>query len=90
MEIIAVRPCYRRRGLGSLLMEEGLNFAEAIDEKFNVEASPLGLHLYKRFGFKPVAKITIDLRDFGGDGVISDVCMTKEAAAKSSRMIAEE
>ena len=90
MEIIAVRPFYRRRGLGSLLMEEGLNFAEAMGAKVYLEASPLGLHLYKRFGFNPVAEITIDLRDFGGDEIITDVCMTKEAAGKSSRMIAEE
>ena len=92
MEIIAVRPCYRRHGLGSLLMQEGLNTAEAMGAKVYLHASPLGLQLYKKFGFKAIAEITVDLEEHGQDGVISEICMIKEAADKLSqtRQIVEE
>ena len=87
MELIAVRPCYRRRGLGTRLTEEGLKIAEAVGAKTYLQASPLGLQLYKRLGFKPIAGITVDLKEYGGDEVISEVCMIKEAEDKSSQTI---
>lgn len=87
LELIGVRPCYRRRGLGSLLVKEGLMAAEAMGAKVYLQASPLGVRMYKRLGFKPIAGISVDLQEFGGDEVMTEVCMVREAADESSRTI---
>ena len=51
---LAVDPDHRRRGLATMLMNEGLDRADADGLPCYVEASPDGAVIYPRFGFRKV------------------------------------
>jgi predicted N-acetyltransferase YhbS len=54
LAMVIVQENLRGRGLGSLLVQRGLDFARqhGIDS-VRLDATPLGQHVYRRFGFEP-------------------------------------
>ena len=76
---LMVLPTYQRRGLGTLLLRQGLQMADEVGAKTYLEASAKGASLYLRHGFKVVDDILIDMRPYGGSGVESEKCMMREA-----------
>ena len=80
--MIAVTPEYHGRGIGATLIEAGLKVVDDASAKAYIEASPMGLSLYLRHGWKKVDEIVIDLRDFGGNEVVSEVCLLREPRIK--------
>jgi len=73
IHIIVIHPDYQRKGLGSKLLERGLADVDAAGARAYIEASRGGYPLYKRYGFKDVGKISMDLDTFGLDAGIEDM-----------------
>jgi predicted N-acetyltransferase YhbS len=69
MAILPVVPEVQRRGIGSALLREGLKEADRRGLPAFIEASPAGLGLYKKVGWEEMLKITVNLKDYGGEDV---------------------
>jgi GNAT superfamily N-acetyltransferase len=52
LHILVVDPAYQRRGIGSLLVKDGVGRAHALGLPVLLSASPVGTHLYPKLGFK--------------------------------------
>lgn len=78
LHILVVSPTHQRQGLGSILVREGLAAADHDKARTYIEASPAGLELYKRFGWKEVEQIQIDMKPYGGTGLAAEVCLIRE------------
>ncbi|KAL8807160.1 MAG: hypothetical protein Q9182_000842 [Xanthomendoza sp. 2 TL-2023] len=81
LHLLVVSPPYQRKGLGTMLIREGLMAADRDHAKTYIEASPMGLGLYKKFGWKEVDDIIIDMRPHGGAGMASEKCLMREPGA---------
>ncbi|KAL8766853.1 MAG: hypothetical protein Q9209_006511 [Squamulea sp. 1 TL-2023] len=81
LHILIVSPAYQRKGLGTMLIREGLAAADRDKVRTYVEASPKGLGLYKKHGWKEVDEIVIDMRPHGGTGIATEKCLIREPGA---------
>jgi ribosomal protein S18 acetylase RimI-like enzyme len=68
MSLLIVDPAAQRRGVGSALLRQGLSAIDERGEECFVDASPAGLGLYQKFGWKEVTQVTLDLTRYGGEG----------------------
>ncbi|CAG8949132.1 hypothetical protein HYFRA_00004754 [Hymenoscyphus fraxineus] len=57
---------YQRRGIGKQLLETGLNLAKVKGWDVWTEASPMGLGLYLKMGFRQVGEFVVGEPDVGG------------------------
>jgi len=62
-----VRPEFQRKGIGGTLVEWGVKKADELGLVAYTEASPKGLGLYLKHGFKEVDRVTVDLEPWGGE-----------------------
>lgn len=70
LHILVVDPAYQRRGLGSMLIRQGLEAADKAGAQTYIEATPDGLPLYLKFGWEPVDEMVIDMGRHGaGSGI---------------------
>ncbi|KAI5203137.1 acyl-CoA N-acyltransferase [Aureobasidium subglaciale] len=51
LKVLAIDPAYQRRGVGSLLLDDGLQVADRVGIKAYLEATEVGRPLYQRKGF---------------------------------------
>ena len=63
-----------------MLIAAGLKDADRDNASTYIEASPVGVELYKRFGWKQVHDILIDIGKFGGKGMASEKCFVRPPA----------
>lgn len=66
MQSLCVLPKYQGKGLGTRMLQWGLEIADREGVECWIDASPMGLGLYKKLGWKEVGEIKVDLRDWGG------------------------
>ena len=59
IELVATSPGHQGRGAGTLLIREGLRIADDTGLEVYLEASPLAIPLYKRFGFVENGDLTL-------------------------------
>ena len=78
VNILAVRPEYQRKGLGGLLLKEGLALADRDSARTYIEASQKGFPLYKKYGWKEFDEVLVDTRPYGGNGLESTKMMRRE------------
>ncbi|KAL8926238.1 MAG: hypothetical protein Q9172_001880 [Xanthocarpia lactea] len=81
LHILIVSPQYQRQGLGTMLIREGLANADRDNARTYIEASPMGLGLYKKHGWKEIDDILIDMRPHGGTGIASEKILMREPGA---------
>ena len=82
LQTLAVDPAYQRRGLGSMLIRQGLDDADKIGAQTYIEASPDGLPLYLKHGWEPVGELAINMGKHGaGSGVEIMPLLMREANA---------
>ncbi|EEQ89437.1 uncharacterized protein BDCG_04557 [Blastomyces dermatitidis ER-3] len=72
LELIATSPAFERQGHASRLLKWGIEKADAENARIFLEATPAGMPLYERLGWRTVDTIRIKLADYGidaeGDG----------------------
>ena len=78
LNILAVRPGYQRRGVGAALLDWGLKHARQRGEKVYLEASPTGMGLYLKKGFRVVGEL--ELQDPGNRFVAPCMLWDPESA----------
>lgn len=70
-------PQYQRKGFGALLIGDGLALADRDGARTYIEASPVGLRLYVKHGWKLVDEVVMDMEGYGGSGVASEKIMMR-------------
>ncbi|KAL9020188.1 MAG: hypothetical protein Q9185_002558 [Variospora sp. 1 TL-2023] len=78
LHILVVSPRHQRRGLGTMLIQQGLAAADKDNARAYVEASAKGLGLYRKHGWKEIDYIEIDMRPHGGDGTEREELLMRE------------
>ncbi|KAL2148942.1 hypothetical protein VTH82DRAFT_1628 [Thermothelomyces myriococcoides] len=62
LRILMTHPNYRRRGAGTKLTEWGVNLARSQRIPTTVFASPMGLKLYEKLGFRKIMKCCVNVK----------------------------
>ena len=78
---------HQRKGVGSLLMADGLTTVDAKGLFAFLEATPVAMPLYARFGFREVSHFDVDVGAASADGRQQSYRMTfmaREASSSSS------
>ena len=77
-------PMYQRKGIASLLLKWGLDIADDRGLVCYLDASPMGLGLYKKFGWKEVDHVDVDLGRWGGEDGLVDrvVCLVRKPRSR--------
>ncbi|KAL1959917.1 hypothetical protein VTO42DRAFT_585 [Malbranchea cinnamomea] len=88
LDLLCTNPVYQRQGLGGKLLELCIKLADAANVRVFLEATKVGLPLYKRYGWEPVGKLEWRLEDYGvqdegdGDGKLVLTQMIREPTRK--------
>ncbi|KAF7929656.1 hypothetical protein BELL_0452g00080 [Botrytis elliptica] len=70
LNILVIHPSHQRRGIGTLLLEQGLKLADEKSLQVVLGASPWGIGLYRKYGFVDVHCMDIQLDRYeGGKGM---------------------
>ena len=78
MSILAVRPEYQRKGLGSLLLDPVWKLADKDNAKTFIQASEKGIGLYLKYGWVEVDEIVMDFSPYGGPKQTKTVLLIRE------------
>ncbi|RDW63592.1 hypothetical protein BP6252_11137 [Coleophoma cylindrospora] len=78
MSILAVRPKYQRKGLGTMLLAPVLELADEENAKAFVQASAQGQGLYLKHGWVEVDEILMDFSPYGGTKRAKTALMIRE------------
>ncbi len=62
-----------------MLIQQGLRAAGEAHAKTFIEATPMGLPLYKRHGWEEVDELAIDMRKYGGGEVAREMLLVRPA-----------
>lgn len=68
MDYLAVHPENKGKGIGTALVESGIQHAEKIGLPIFVLAFKAGRGIYERLGFKEVDRVIQDDTKYGGQG----------------------
>lgn len=66
LSLLSTDPSYQRKGLATMLLSHVLSLADAEGRKTYVESTPTGYPLYKKFGFRDIDLLRVDLSKWGG------------------------
>ncbi|KAI9729114.1 MAG: hypothetical protein M1828_000199 [Chrysothrix sp. TS-e1954] len=58
LQSLAVLPEFQRRGVGAMLMQDGTEWADSLNARVQVDATPQAAKLYERFGLALVEAVT--------------------------------
>ncbi|OBT71905.1 hypothetical protein VF21_09198 [Pseudogymnoascus sp. 05NY08] len=78
MGILAVRPKYQRKGLGSMLLTPVLEQADKENAKAFVQGSVQGVGLYLKHGWEEVDEILMDYSPYGGARDVKTALLVRE------------
>ena len=84
LDYLTVAPEFRRRGIATTLVNEGLRVAEQLGEDTFVMACKKGVGVYLGCGFRLIETIVQDDTKFGGDGEYSISFLVKEHGKRTS------
>ncbi|SLM40980.1 GNAT domain [Lasallia pustulata] len=80
MGVLVTLPEYQGKGIGSSLLQWGLEIADEKGVECWIDASPMSVELYKRLGWVEVDHVDLDLGKYGGEQGIVDrtVCLIRK------------
>jgi GNAT superfamily N-acetyltransferase len=64
-DTLICHPDHHRRGAGRMLMQKGLDKADELGIPAYLEASPAGIHLYKKLGYLPLKEFMFEATKYG-------------------------
>ncbi|KAF2841295.1 acyl-CoA N-acyltransferase [Patellaria atrata CBS 101060] len=76
IELLATSPAHQGKGAASLLLQQIVSLADAEDVAAYIEASPVSVRLYRKFGFEERDSVTVDVT---GHGSYTTLCMVRPA-----------
>lgn len=79
LSILVVHPGHQRKGLGAMLLENGLRRADELGLRAYLESSPKGKGLYAKWGFEEVGVMDFDAREWGRDENVVHTLMIRPA-----------
>jgi GNAT superfamily N-acetyltransferase len=65
LRFLATDPEFQRRGLGGMLLRQGIERADAEGRRIYLEATEAGRPLYEKLGWKDIDLVSVDLRKWG-------------------------
>lgn len=68
LDYLAVHPENQGKGIGSTLVESGLQQARKMGLPVFILAFKGALGVYRRLGFREVGRVISDMADYGGEG----------------------
>lgn len=78
LDLLATSPNYQGQGVGTALLKWGMEKADALQARIYLEATPEGLPLYIKYGWKEVEVVTIDFSQLNSHGQESFVIMMRD------------
>jgi GNAT superfamily N-acetyltransferase len=72
-----VHPDYQRKGIGSLLLQSGIERAEEAQAKIWLTSTPQAMPTYLKNGWEVKEIQTIDLEKYGGRGIYNRAWMLR-------------
>ncbi|KAK4613259.1 hypothetical protein CLAFUW4_08968 [Fulvia fulva] len=81
LKLLAVLPGHQRRGVGSLLVKQGLEKADELKLPLFVISALQGKALYEHFGFQHIEVLPLDAREHGGHSEARHWSMLRPANA---------
>ncbi|KAJ5701869.1 hypothetical protein N7488_009417, partial [Penicillium malachiteum] len=78
LDFLATLPSHRGKGFGSALLEWGIEKADALQARIYLEATPEGVALYKRYGWKPIEDFKLEMKLYGVAGEEVFTVMVRE------------
>lgn len=76
--MLATIPEYRGRGAASAILQWGFAHADELGLPAYLEASDEGALLYEKCGFRKVGNFVIDLKRWGGEGLLEAPLMVRQ------------
>jgi GNAT superfamily N-acetyltransferase len=86
LNILAVKQEYQRQGVGALLLQDGLDLADAANLPLWLGSSVPALGLYQKNLFKLEGAKSIDLKKYGGETVETHMVMIRPAQSPGSQV----
>lgn len=77
LKLLAVRPEYARKGVGTLLLEHGLEKVDRLGLPAFIHAGVQAKALYERYGFESVGEMPCNALDYGGRSDGRHWCMVR-------------
>ena len=77
LEILAIHPNAQRKGIGHKLMDWGIKQADEFGEEVFLEATEVGVGLYKKYGFDEITVLSIGSEEREG-GKVEFVIMIRK------------
>ncbi|MCJ1475950.1 hypothetical protein MMC13_004614 [Lambiella insularis] len=83
--VLVTVPEWHRRGVGRKLLQRYLDLVDEKGWDSWIDASPVGMRLYQKFGWEEMGRTSVDLGDFGGEKgkVETTVGMLRKARVKN-------
>ena len=81
LRILAVHPEHQRRGVGKLLLQQGLDRADRLGLPVYLDAGESGKPVYERYGFEVKKVMPLDCTEYGGRSDGRHWCMLRPPKA---------
>ena len=86
LRAVATLPEYQGKGCASMLLKSGLEKVDAEGAKVFLEATPQGLPLYTKLGWKAVDEFVFDIEKYvGKPWVQKTTCMMREVPMQTGK-----
>ncbi|CZT21231.1 uncharacterized protein RCC_07094 [Ramularia collo-cygni] len=66
LNLLCVHQDFQRMGVGKALMEWGVKLADEVHLPVHIEASPAGVYLYRKMGFREVDVAVVKAEEWDG------------------------
>ncbi|KAK8222754.1 acyl-CoA N-acyltransferase [Phyllosticta capitalensis] len=83
LHLLVTHPDHQGRGAGKLLLQWGLERADAAGLPVYIEATPAGFPVYRKLGFEPLETHTFDLAKYGLEGTDTHTIMMRQPGPRA-------